>query len=51
MWFPACSRNPMGIDRDPLLLVFLSVPMKLMEPPGAVEARRGSNALEETPAK
>ena len=36
---PTCSRNPMGIDRDPLLLVFLFKPMKLREPPGEVEGR------------
>ena len=51
MSFLACSRNPMGIDRDPLLLVFLSEPMKLREPPGEVEGRRGNNASEEPPAK
>ena len=41
----------MGIDRDPLLLVFLSEPMKLREPPGEVEGRRGNNVSEEPPAK
>ena len=51
MWFPACSHNPMGIDRDPLLLVSLSEPMKLREPPGEVEGLRGSDASEEPPAK
>ena len=51
MWFPACSRNPMGIDRDPLLLVFLSEPMKLREPPGEVEVLRGNNVSEDPPTK
>ena len=41
----------MGIDHDPLLLVFLFEPMKLKEPLGAGEGRRGSNASEEPPAK
>ena len=36
MCFQACSRNPIGIDRDPLLLVSLSKPMKLKEPPGEI---------------
>ena len=45
MCFQACSRNPIGIDRDPLLLVSLSEPMKLKEPPGEVEGLRGSDCV------
>ena len=52
IWFPAYSRNPMGIDRDPLLLVSLSEPMELRETPGEVEVRgeNNANASEEPPA-
>jgi hypothetical protein len=35
----------MDIDRCPLLLVSLSEPMKLREPPGEVEGRGGNNAI------
>ena len=43
----------MGIDRDPLLLVSLSEPMKLRVPPGEVEVRGVNNAYasEESPAR
>ena len=53
MWFPTYSRNPMGTDRDPLLLVSLSEPMKLREPPGEVEGRgeNNANASGEPPVK